>query len=62
MGVGWALDAVPLAAVAAIGVVATVNVIGVRRPPSRPVVLGLQQMVLGIAVVAVTGTAVLVAA
>ena len=52
--VGWALGAVPLVAVVAIAALATFNTAGLSRPPSRPVVIGLQQMVFGFVVVAVT--------
>ena len=51
---GWALEAVPLVAVVAIATLAAFNTVGLSRPPSRPVVIGLQQMVFGLAVVAVT--------
>ncbi|MCB0995898.1 MAG: YwiC-like family protein [Acidimicrobiales bacterium] len=60
-GVGWALDAVPFAAVVALGVVAVVNTVFVRLSPKRAVVLGIQQMLLGLSVVIVTAVAVLAA-
>lgn len=56
---GWALDAVPLAAVVAIAVVGVVNVVLVRRRPRPAKVIGVQQMVFGILVVTVTAVAVL---
>ncbi len=42
--------------VAALG---TFNVLGLNRPPPRAVVIGVQQMVFGLIVVAVTAIAVL---
>lgn len=59
--VGWALDAVPFAAVVALGVLALINVVAVRRPPVRPTVIGIQQMIFGLAVIAATAIAVLAA-
>lgn len=57
--IGWALDAVPLASVLAIALVAAVNLSAVRLPPRPAKVIGMQQMVLGLTVVAVTAAAVL---
>lgn len=59
--VGWLLDAVPPAAVVAIGALAAFNTAGLSRPPSRPVIIGVQQMLFGLAVVGVTAIAVLAA-
>ena len=59
--VGWALDAVPLAAVIAVGALGLFNAIGLNRPPPRAVVIGLQQMAFGLIVVTVTAIAVLAA-
>jgi hypothetical protein len=57
--VGWSLDAVPPAAVIAIAALGVFNAVGLNRPPPRAVVIGLQQMVFGLIVVAVTAIAVL---
>lgn len=57
--VGWTLDAVPPAAVIAIAVLGVFNAVGLDRPPPRPIVIGVQQMVFGVIVVAVTAVAVL---
>lgn len=59
VAVAWALDAAPGAAVLIVAVAAAANVINMRRSPPRAVVLGMQQMVLGLTVVLVTGLAVL---
>lgn len=61
VAVGWSLDAVPLAAVVAIALLGVVNAFGLTRPPPRPVIIGVQQMVFGLAVIAVTAIAVLAA-
>ncbi len=55
----WLLDAIPLAPVLAMAAVAAVGVVAVRAPPRPAVVIGVQQMVLGAAVVAITAAAVL---
>ena len=57
--VGWLLDAVPLAAVIVVAALGVFNALGLNRPPPRAVVIGLQQMVFGLIVVAVTAIAVL---
>ncbi len=57
--VGWIGGLVPGPAVFAIAVLAAVNAVGVRLPPRRAVVIGIQQMVLGLAVIATTAIAVL---
>lgn len=58
--VGWFVDAVPFAAVVALTVLALFNVVALRRAvPTRAVVIGVQQMVFGLVVIAVTATAVL---
>ena len=59
--IGWSLDAVPLAAVFAVGALGIFNAVGLNRPPPPAVVIGLQQMVFGLIVVAVTAVAVLAA-
>ena len=61
VAVGWALDAVPIASVVAIGIVAVVNLTAVRLAPRPAKVIGMQQMVLGLTVTAVTAIAVLAA-
>ena len=55
---GWVLDAVPLAAVIAIAALGVFDTIALNRPPPRPVVIGMQQMVFGLLVVVVTAIAV----
>ncbi len=55
----WLLDAIPLAPVVAVAAVAIFNVVGVRGSVKRGVVIGLQQMIFGIVIVAVTAIAVL---
>jgi hypothetical protein len=55
----WMLDAVPFAPVVAVLVVAIFNVVAVRGPVRRAVVIGVQQMIFGLAVVAVTAIGVL---
>ncbi len=57
--VAWVADAVPLAPVVAVSAIAAFNVAAVRGPVKRVVVVGVQQMIFGIAVVAVTAIAVL---
>lgn len=59
--IGWSLDAVPLAAVLAIAALGAFNAFGLSRPPPRVVVIGVQQMVFGLIVVAVTAVAVIAA-
>jgi hypothetical protein len=59
VAVAWALDAVPLAALVAVGVAAGTCLAGVRLRSRPPVVIGTQQMVIGLSVVLVTGLAVL---
>lgn len=55
---GWWLDAVPAASVGALVVVAAVNLVAVRAAPRPPKVIGMQQMVLGLAVILVTAATV----
>ena len=55
----WLFDAIPFVPVAAVAAIAVFNFVAVRGPVRRAVVIGLQQMTLGIAVVVVTATAVL---
>ena len=56
--VGWLLAAVPLAAVLVVACVGCLNLLALRQPPRRAVVIGIQQMVFGSLVVAVTAIAV----
>jgi hypothetical protein len=60
VAVAWAVDAVPLAPVVALAAVAGFNVVAIRGPVRRAVVIGVQQTVLGLAVVVVTAVAVVV--
>lgn len=55
----WMLDAVPLAPVVAVLAVAMFNIVAVRGPVRRAVVIGMQQMAFGIAVTVVTAIVVL---
>lgn len=55
----WLADAIPFAPVVVMAVIAVFNVIAVRGPIRRVVVVGLQQMTFGIAVVTITAIAVL---
>ena len=57
--IAWLLDAIPIAPVLAVAAIATFNIAAIRGPVKRAVVIGLQQMTFGIAVVAVTAIAVL---
>ncbi len=54
----WLADLIPLASVVAITLVAAINTAAVRSAPRRAVVIGIQQTVLGIAVIVVTAVAV----
>jgi len=54
---GWAADLVPLAAVVVITILAVINLIAVRLAPKPAVVIGIQQMVFGIAVILTTAIA-----
>ena len=58
--IAWRVDLVPLAAAIAIAVVAVINVAAVRLAPRRAVIIGIQQTIVGIAVIATTATAILV--
>ena len=60
VAVAWLVDAIPFAPVAAVGAIAVFNVAAVRGPVKRAVVIGLQQMIFGVAVTAITAIAVLV--
>lgn len=56
--IGWVFDLVPAAAAVAIAVLATINVVAVRLAPRPAVVIGVQQMIFGIAVILTTAIAV----
>lgn len=55
----WLMDAIPFAPVVAIAAIAVFNMVAVRGPVKRAVVIGAQQMTFGIAVVIVTAIAIL---
>ncbi len=57
VAVAWAVDWVPVAPVVALAVVGLFGVAAVRLAPRRAVVVGIQQMVIGLAVVVVTAVA-----
>ena len=59
VAVAWGLGAIPPAPVIAVATIATFNVVAVRGPVRRAKTIGVQQMAFGVAVVAVTATAVL---
>lgn len=56
----WLLGLVPLAAVLAIALLGAIHLASVRSEPRPAVVIGVQQMLFGFVVVAVTATAILV--
>jgi len=58
VAIGWGGGDVPAASVAALALVAAVNLVAVRAEPRPPKVLGVQQMVLGLMVTLVTAAAV----
>lgn len=55
---GLALDVVPVAALVAIVILATINLVAVRLAAKPAVVIGIQQMIFGIAVILTTAIAV----
>lgn len=59
VAVAWMFDTIPLAAVVVVAAVAVFNIVAVRGPVKRAVVIGLQQMIFGVAVIVVTAFAVL---
>ncbi len=59
VGVAWVFDSIPVVPVVVVAMVALFNVVAVRGPVKPAVVIGLQQMAFGIAVVAATAIAVL---
>lgn len=61
VAVGWTLDAVPFATIIVLAIVGTANIAALRLEPRPPKILGVQQMIFGLAVTAVTATAILVA-
>jgi hypothetical protein len=61
VAIGWAFDAVPFAAVIVLAIIGAINVAALRREPRPPKVLGVQQMMFGLAVTVVTAVAVLAA-
>lgn len=56
----WLLGAIPVAPVVALLAVAVFNVIDVRRPARRVVVIGIQQTIVGVAITVVTAGSVLI--
>lgn len=56
--IGWLVHAVPFASVVAIVVLAVINIVAVRTEPKPAKVIGIQQMLFGFAVIAVTATAI----
>jgi hypothetical protein len=54
---GWAFAAVPVAAAGLIVVLGLLNIVLVRRPPRAAVQIGIQQLVVGVVVIAVTAIA-----
>jgi len=54
---GWTIDMVPSAAVVAIAVLATIHLVAIRLEPRRVMVIGVQQLIFGIAVVLTTAIA-----
>ncbi len=57
-GAAWTIDLVPSAAWVAIGVLALVDLVAVRMPPRPAVVIGIQQTVAGLGVIAATALAI----
>lgn len=57
--VGWVADAVPIAALVVIAVIAVADVVKLRLAPRRALVIGIQQMAIGFVVVFTTAIAVL---
>jgi len=58
--IAWLVDLVPLAAAIAIAIVAAINVAAVRLAPRRAVIIGIQQTIVGVVIIATTATAILV--
>lgn len=57
--IAWSIDLIPMAPLFALVVVAVVDIVAVRRPVRRVVVIGVQQTIVGIVIVVVTVVAVL---
>jgi YwiC-like protein len=55
---GWAVGAVPLAAVAAVAILGALQLCWLRRPPPAVIVLGVTQVLIGVAVVLTAAAAV----
>lgn len=60
VAVAWMLGAIPLAPVVAIAAIAAFNLAAVRGPVKRVVVIGLQQIAVGLVLVAVTAISLVV--
>lgn len=58
VAVAWLLGWIPLAPLIAVGAIAAFNLVAVRGPVRPAVVIGMQQMTFGIAVVVITAVAV----
>lgn len=56
--VAWQADLVPGASVLALALLAAINIAALRLPPRRATVIGIQQMIFGIAIIATTATAI----
>lgn len=61
VAVGWFLDAVPFATIVVLAGIGAVNIVALRLEPRPPKVLGVQQMIFGLVVTAVTAAAILAA-
>jgi hypothetical protein len=61
VAIGYLLDAVPFATVIVLAVIGAFNSAALRLEPRPPKVLGVHQMIFGLAVTAVTATAILTA-
>lgn len=57
IAVAWLVDLVPFASVVVIALAAAIDLVAVRLPPKRAVLIGIQQMVVGLAVILVTAAA-----
>lgn len=51
---GWSTDLVPIAAVVALAIQSTFELVAIRRPPQRAALIGAQQVVVGLTVVLIT--------
>jgi hypothetical protein len=59
VAMAWVFDAIPLAPVGVVAVIAVFNIVAVRGPVKPAVAIGVQQMTFGVVVVVVTAIAVL---